>query len=92
MNTTTAYPRNREEWEKWLDKQLGMKQGEGRQLYVEEKYPVQDLVEAWRSEFSPERGYSSDFVPALIRNKKVFLDWVLGEGSEPNWSRDDSSQ
>ncbi len=87
-----AYPENRKEWEAWLETQLGVRQSDGRRLFLSGRFPITDLVESWRREFTPERGYSPDFVPALIRNQKGFLKWVLGNGPEPNWARDDNTQ
>ena len=58
-------------------------------LFEKGVFPFDRLEEIWKREFSLDKGYHSDFIPALIRNKRGLIVWVYRGGSEPNWRMND---
>lgn len=85
----SVYPHTPLDWRKWITRNLDIDEIYGVELVENEIFPLQQLEETWKREFTHERGYSPDFIPALIRNMNGFLKWVYSGGSEPNWMRSD---
>ncbi|TET11322.1 MAG: hypothetical protein E3J86_03215 [Candidatus Thorarchaeota archaeon] len=83
------YPQTSFEWRKWIEKKLNIDETQGSFFTENATFLHQRLVDLWNREFTAERGYSPDFIPALTRNKNGFLKWVYGGGSEPNWMKSD---
>ncbi len=83
------YPQTPEEWRIWISERIGISKEQAIKYLLEENFPLQSLLDAWITEFTPAKGYSPDFVPALSRNQNGFLSWVYADGSEPNWSKCD---
>ena len=83
------YPQTPLEWRKWIEKRLDIDEPQGYDFTEKSTFPLQRLEDLWNMEFSPDRGYSPDFIPALTRNKIGFLKWVYGGGFEPNWIKSD---
>ena len=83
------YPSNPDEWRQWIRVKLDIDHKEGVEHFVKRTFPFRKLVRLWQIEFTPDKGYSPDFIPALIRNKMGFVSWVYGDGPEPNWTKDD---
>jgi hypothetical protein len=86
------YPQNPEEWQLWIKEKLGISYEEGMHWTRVLAFPIERLVEAWKDEFSVEKGFVRDFIPALYRNVRGFLTWVYSGGSEPNWKGSDSEK
>jgi hypothetical protein len=87
--TNVEYPQSPEEWRDWIWKYLKISEEEGSVLFEWDDFPTDRLLEVWNREFSDDRGYSSQFIPALTRNVKGFVRWVYSEGPEPNWKKSD---
>ena len=82
---TPAYPQSADEWREAIFRGLGLTPKEGKARYQAGTFPYSSL-EAWlQQEFSAKKGYSPDFVPALLRNQKGLVNWVYGNGTEPYW-------
>jgi hypothetical protein len=89
---TPPYPRNADERQDAISKALQLTLEKGETLYQAGTFPFDDLLTWIRREFGADKGYSSDFVLALIRNLKGLIAWVYGDGSEPYWPGQDEDQ
>jgi hypothetical protein len=87
-----AYPQDIVDWQAWIIDTLGIDINQAKSLLDENKFPFDRLIEAWKRKFSPENGYSPNFIPALVRNKMRFVRWVYLRNPEPNWTESDSEQ
>lgn len=85
------YPMIPDEWQIWIESHLDISKEEGPRLLQSNLFPIEKLVEQWKKEFDTEKGYSTDFIPALIRNMAGLLKWVYSNGKEPNWKGSDST-
>ena len=83
-----TYPQNPEEWQSAIQVGIGVGWIEGREAYQAGQFPYDELALWIRGTYSV--GYSSDFVPALLRNIKGLVAWVYGGGPEPSWPGSDS--
>jgi hypothetical protein len=83
------YPVDVMEWRAWVEKKLGYTSQQCVDFLHQNSFPIIKLVEVWRREFTVEKGYSPDFIPALERNKKGFLLWLYADGDEPFWRGSD---
>ena len=83
-----VYPQNKHEWGIVIQQGLGVTLGKGKRLNKDGKFPVQDLAQFIKKEYS--EGYGPNFVPALLRNLKGLINWVYGDGSEPYWPGSDT--
>ena len=88
-NEVVKYPQNPDEWRTWIENMMNVNQEQGTRFFERGVFPIDLLVKVWKKEFTIENGYSSDFIPALTRNKSGFLKWVYGGGHEPNWMKSD---
>jgi hypothetical protein len=82
-----SYPQNPEEWQSTIQNEIGISKSEGQNFLQESQFPYQKLAH-WIQETFKE-GFSSDFIPALLRNLQGFVEWVYGEGDEPFWPGSD---
>lgn len=82
------YPRTAETWAKAIDEGLGLKRGEGRELLELEAFPYRRL-DAWISGRYALVDMEGVLVSAWIRNIRGLVDWVYGNGPEPDWSASD---
>jgi hypothetical protein len=85
------YPMTPDEWQIWIESHLDISKEEGTRILLSNLFPIEKLVEKWNQEFDTEKGYSTGFIPALIRNKIGFLIWVYDSGTEPYWKDSDST-
>ncbi|MFW9787438.1 MAG: hypothetical protein ACFFE2_04320 [Candidatus Thorarchaeota archaeon] len=88
-DTTNHYPVDMMEWRDWIKKNLGYTTEQGIEFVRAGTFPVSELVAVWRQEFTVEKGYVADFIPALERNKMGFLRWIYADGAEPFWKESD---
>jgi hypothetical protein len=86
---TPEYPTTTMAWRVWMKRMLDIDIEEGVDLVRNDRFPLDRLLETWHSVFSEEHGYSSDFIPALFRNKLGLLNWVYLDAPEPNWRGSD---
>ncbi len=84
-----VYPQNPEEWQTWLQINLGIDSAKGKSMAQEDRFPLEQLVALWNARFNSEKGYSPSFIPALVRNKMGFVKWIYLDGPEPNWTKSD---
>ena len=84
-----SYPQTSIEWRVWIQTQMDIDETHGAKLVDEGAFPHNRLVSTWEREFTVEKGYSPQFIPALTRNVLRFLSWVYGGSSEPNWTKSD---
>ena len=89
-NNLTNYPLNVEEWIRWIKDNLDIDELAAIEFVEKDAFPFDRLEVIWKREFSVNKGFHSDFVPALIRNKHGLIIWVYRGGSEPNWRKDDA--
>lgn len=89
---TPSYPQDVDEWREAIDKALSLTSEEGKILHQAGIFPFDDLIVWIRREFSSDKGYSPDFISALIRNRNGLIAWVYGSGSEPYWPGQDESK
>ena len=87
---TSLYPQNAAEWREAASRALNLTQEEGRARLNAGTFPFDDFTAWIRKEFSSDKGYSPSFIPALLRNRKGLISWVYGDGSEPDWSGQDT--
>lgn len=83
------YPQNANEWRKAISKALNLTPEECDARLQSDAFPFDDLVVWIRREFRADKGYSSDFISALIRNRKGLIAWAYGGCSEPYWPGQD---
>ena len=86
---TPIYPANPTEWILWIESKIDIDERHGRGLCESSSFPLDRLIAAWEEEFSIDKGYSPEFIPALVRNKRGFLKWVYLGSNEPNWRNSD---
>jgi len=86
----TNYPLNTKEWIRWIKNNLDIDELAAIDFLEEGAFPFYRLEALWKREFSVNKGYHSDFVPALVRNKRGLIAWVYRDSSEPNWRMDDT--
>ena len=79
------YPTNPSEWSDWMQNKMSITASHGTELLTSGSFPIDQLIECWNEEFTTEKGYSPDFIPALIRNANSLLKLVFGENPEPDW-------
>ena len=80
------------DWQAWIIYKLGIDLTQAKSLLDDNEFPFDRLIEQWDETFSPENGYSPDFIPALIRNMLGFVTWVYMRGPEPKWTKSDNDQ
>ncbi len=78
-----TYPQEPVEWRSAVQDGIGLDGSEGRRAFQVGTFPYEQLEQWIREAFG--RGFSPDFVPALLRNIKGLVTWVYGDGSEPFW-------
>ena len=91
-DSVVMYPQDIVDWQAWIIHHLDLDILQVRSLMEEGNFPFARLIAVWQKEFSSERGYSPNFIPALTRNKVGFVRWVYLQGSEPNWKKTDDEQ
>ncbi|MFX0108985.1 MAG: hypothetical protein ACFE7R_11925, partial [Candidatus Hodarchaeota archaeon] len=84
------YPTNPKTWREWIREYLGIDENEGKEMVLKNTFPLDKLVDSWKKEFPQEKGYSPNFIPALVRNQRGFVDWVYGLTEEPVWTGADN--
>ena len=89
---TPSYPQKVDEWREAISKALGLTPEEAKLRLRKGTFPFDDLAIWIQEEFSPDKGYSPDFIPALIRNCKGLIAWAYGDGSEPYWPGQDENK
>ena len=82
------YPQNRKAWRRAIQEALGLSPEMAESAYRSGSFPFDQLVEWLERTFS--QGYSREFVPALLRNRRGLVDWIYGDGDEPYWPGSDS--
>jgi hypothetical protein len=87
--TNPIYQKNPSEWIQWLNEKLEIDEEQGILMLAMGEFPFSSLKDAWHVEFTPRKGYSPEFIPALGRNIIGFLQWVYGDGNEPDWRGSD---
>ncbi len=85
----TVYPTNPSEWQAWIERHLGIDAEKAVMLLESNSFPIEDLESLWQKEFTAERGYVPDFIPALLRNKMGMIRWVYCGDDEPDWRGSD---
>lgn len=85
-----VYPQTSDEWRSAIASGFGLSPAEGITKYEAGIFPFDDFLVWLEKEFSADKGYSSDFVPALVRNLKGLVAWIYGKGSEPYWPGHDN--
>jgi hypothetical protein len=84
-----GYPQDAQGWRDLIERELNIKESEGRSAHKAGIFPYETL-EVWiKSKFSD--GYHPSFVPALLRNILGFVNWVYGSGKEPSWPGSDEN-
>jgi hypothetical protein len=78
------YPRSSEQWSGEIDAGLGLDPGEGKKLLESGEFPYSRLKIWLNARFA--LGYGADFLPSLMRNLQDLVEWVYGDGPEPDWS------
>ncbi len=84
------YPTNPQDWQEWMKTYLGIPPERGISLLYSDSFPLDELIDLWKVEFSTEKGYVADFIPALVRNKNGLLRWVYLDEPEPDWRGSDN--
>lgn len=84
-----VYPTNPSEWQVWIEKHLDIDVEKAVMLLESDSFPTEDLEALWQREFTAEKGYVSDFIPALLRNKMGLIRWVYCGYDEPDWRGSD---
>lgn len=90
-NLAPNYPQSAGEWRTVITRGFGLSSSKGKARYKAGTFPFEDLASWLRQEFGASRGYSVDFVPALVRNLRGLVAWVYGDASEPYWPGRDSA-
>lgn len=85
--TSRTYPQNPEEWQSTIQDEIDLSFDEGQKAFQEGNFPYEQLEQWIRKSFS--KGFSPDFVPALLRNIRRLVAWVYGDGNEPYWPGSD---
>ncbi len=83
------YPTDPSEWQVWIEKHLGIDVEKAVMLLELDSFPTEDLELLWQEEFTAEKGYVPDFIPALLRNKIGLIQWVYCGDDEPDWRGSD---
>jgi hypothetical protein len=86
------YPKSPKEWREWIRDNLGINEEEAIRMSLKCAFPFDKLVDCWRREFHSQKGYSPDFIPALVRNQRGLIKWVYAKGREPVWTGEDSTR
>ncbi|MFX0095205.1 MAG: hypothetical protein ACFFBD_25955 [Candidatus Hodarchaeota archaeon] len=81
------YPQNPEEWQSAISNGIGLSGSEGQSRYQSRTFPYRQLEQWIQRTFS--KGFSPNFVPALLRNIKGLVAWVYGGEEEPFWPGSD---
>ena len=87
-----SYPKNADEWREAVSKALNLTPEKGKARLQAGTFPSDDLVSWIYQEFSSDKGYSPDFIPALIRNRRGLIKWIYGNGAEPYWQGQDENK
>jgi len=82
-----TYPQNPIEWRAAIRDGIGVNAIKGKNALKDGRFPYEKLEQWIRDTYS--EGYSTDFVPALLRNIKGLVAWVYGDAGEPFWPRSD---
>jgi hypothetical protein len=88
-SSSPYYPTSPSEWIEWIEDNLEINREEGKLMLETDEFPYVLLEEYFKKEFTVEDGYSSEFIPALVRNIKGLVSWAFGEGPEPLWTGSD---
>lgn len=83
------YPQTIIDWRNWIHIHLDINLDQGRSLAQEDAFPFDNLIKVWKQQFNPQHGFSSNFIPALVRNKRGLIKWVYLNAPEPNWTKSD---
>ena len=86
----STYPLTVDGWIRWINNNLDIDELTAIDFIEKDAFPFDRLEAVWAREFSVNKGYHTDFVPALLRNKRGLIVWVYRGGSEPNWRMDDT--
>jgi hypothetical protein len=87
MFDKTSYPQNRNEWSKAIERGLGITQAQGEERYLQSNFPIQELAEWLKKEYSA--GFGPNFIQALLRNINGLIAWIYGNKLEPYWPGSD---
>jgi hypothetical protein len=88
---TKTYPQNPRAWQSAIQNGIGISKTQAQKALQDDAFPYRQLEHWIKTTF--KEGFSSDFIPALLRNIQGFVIWVYGDGEEPYWpGSDDQSQ
>jgi len=87
-----SFPHNADEWREAISKALNLTTEKGKAHFQTGTFPFDDLIVWIHRKFSSDKGYSPDFISALIRNRKGFINWIYGNGAEPYWPGQDEDK
>jgi hypothetical protein len=80
-----GYPRTPAEWRRAITRGIDLTPEEGKSLQQADAFPFDALLTWIGQEYGEDRGYSPNFLLALVRNIKGLVRWVYGIDSEPYW-------